>query len=120
MVRCVFHGHPVCQDPDAVVPFRRVKMSQAYEETKRKREYLELQGYKVVTMWSCEWNIKKRHDNDIVSFLSDLNLIAPLKPEDAFCGGRTNAVKLFHECSEGEMIKYIDVVSMVSFIRIHT
>ena len=95
-------------------------MSQAYEETKRKREYLERRGYKVVTMWSCEWNIKKRHDNDIVSFLSDLNLIAPLKPEDAFCGGRTNAVKLFHECSEGEMIKYIDVVSMVLFIRIHT
>lgn len=64
-------------------------------------------------MWACEWNRKKKDDNEIRDFVSSMNLMAPLKPEDAFCGGRTNAVKLYHECTENEKIHYIDVVGLL-------
>jgi len=48
----------------------------------------------------------------MAKFFDDIKLVAPLEPRDAFYGGRTNAVKLYHQCKEGERIRYIDVCSL--------
>ena len=87
-------------------------MAHAYEETESKRKYLERQGYIVKTIWSCEWVKLKKEDEDARKFMSELEITPPLAPHEAFYGGRTNAVKLYHECAEDEKIHYIDVVSI--------
>ena len=41
----------------------------------------------------------------------------PLKPRDAFFGGRTNAVKLYHHASGSEKIKYYDFTSLYPWVN---
>jgi len=38
----------------------------------------------------------KEEREDIRNFVGSLDLVEPLSPRDAFCGGRTNAIKLYH------------------------
>ena len=40
----------------------------------------------------------------------------PLRPRDALYGERTNAVKLYHEVTEAEEIKYLDICSLYPYI----
>ena len=35
----------------------------------------------------------------------------------ALYGGRTNAVRLYHKCENGEKIRYIDVTSLYPFVQ---
>jgi len=56
---------------------------------------------------------RKRRE-DIKTFVDSLDIVEPMNPCDAFCGGRTNAVKLYHQADEenGEEIKYYDYTSL--------
>ena len=112
----MFHGCQKCQDPETV-PFRNITMAQAHEETEKKVKYLQSQGYLVKTMWACDWAKLKKEDEDVREFMKDVKICSPLAPHEAFYGGRTNAVKLYHKCAEDEKINYIDVVSTVCMIR---
>jgi hypothetical protein len=87
---CQFHGHPDCTDPEAKTPFGNKTMAQAFEETERKREFLERQGLTVITMWSCEWH-RERKEPEVAEFLSGLNLRKPVCPADFFFGGRVDS-----------------------------
>ncbi|MCY7363680.1 MAG: DNA polymerase, partial [Ignavibacteria bacterium] len=109
---CVFHGCEKCTNPMDKVPFRNITMAQAYEETEHKRTYLEICGFHVETMWSCEWNRLKIEDDKVREFVVTLNLQPPLLPHDAFCGGRTNASVLKYDCKENEKIYHLDVISL--------
>ena len=40
----------------------------------------------------------------------------PLKPREAFYGGRTNTTKLFWECKNGEQINYVDFYSLYPYV----
>ncbi len=46
-----------------------------------------------------------------------MELTSPLKPRDAFFGGRTNATKLFYEAGQGEKMYYADVTSLYPFVN---
>ena len=87
-------------------------MAQAYERFEAKYEFLKSLGYNVEVKWSCEWNFEKVENEEIVEFLSRLNLSKPLSPKDAFKGGRTNAFRLYYQIKGGEKIKHIDVTSL--------
>ena len=67
----------------------------------------------VIVMWQCEWELMKR-DNPMVRALVDsFELVSRLQPTDAFFGGRTNAVKLYHRAvADDEIIEYLDVTSL--------
>ncbi|KAJ8048771.1 hypothetical protein HOLleu_01220 [Holothuria leucospilota] len=41
--------------------------------------------------------------------------VKPLVPREAFFGGRTNEVKLFHEVKGTEQIKYVDFCSLYPY-----
>ena len=95
---CFWHGCPTCY------PNRHEKhashchqtMQDVYEVTRQKTQQLRDQGYKVIEMWGCEWDHLQQTQPEIDSFVQGLDFIEPLKPREAFCGGRTNAVKLYH------------------------
>ena len=92
-------------------------MQDVYETTQQKINELRAQGYTVVEMWGCEWDRLKETSPDIRTFVDDLAFIKPLNPRDAFCGGRTNAVKLYHHVTPSQKIHYIDVTSLYPWVN---
>ena len=63
---------------------------------------LESRGYQVKQMWECQWAELKQSDPVVRDFVNKLDIVAPLNPRDAFCGGRTNAIKLYHQTEADE------------------
>ena len=49
--------------------------------------------------------------------MDQLNIVEPPNPRDAFCGGQTNAVKLYHHVKKGEEINYYDYTSLYPFVN---
>lgn len=60
----------------------------------------------VIYIYECEFKIFLSHNPEINSELANSPLITsqPLNPRDAFFGGRTNGVKLYHKISQNEKI----------------
>ena len=116
---CFTHGCPTC------FPHRHEKhprnydrsMHDLYDVTQDKVQKLTKQGYNVIQMWGCEWKHLLKTQPEIASFVRELNFIKPLKPRDAFCGGRTNAIKLYHHITPGQKIHYIDVTSLYPWVN---
>jgi len=92
-------------------------MHDVYENTQRKIKLLQSLEYNVVEMWECEWTRLKQTSPDIQTFVDSLEFMAPLNPRDAFCGGRTNAVKLYHRVTPGQKNHYIDVTSLYPWVN---
>ena len=92
-------------------------MQDVYEQTQQKMKQLQALGYNVVEMWECEWDHLKETSPDIQTFVDSLQFIKPLNPGDAFCGGRTNAVKLYHRVTPGQKIHYIDYTSLYPWVN---
>ena len=105
---CFTHGCPTCypnRHETHVRHFDRT-MQDVYETTQQKIQRLKEQGYTV-----------KHTSLDIRTFLAQLQFTAPLNPRDAFCGGRTNAVKLYHHVTPSQKIHYIDVTSLYPWVN---
>ena len=116
---CFTHGCPTCY-PNRHEPHVRHfdrTMQDVYETTQQKIQRLKEQGYTVVQMWECEWARLKDTSLDIRTFVAQLQFTAPLNPRDAFCGGRTNAVKLYHHVTPSQKIHYIDVTSLYPWVN---
>ncbi|KAL9952108.1 hypothetical protein ACROYT_G039315 [Oculina patagonica] len=116
---CFYHGCPTCfpQRDKKHSKLDGRSMRDAYESTLDKTASLREAGYEVIEMWECEWNEKKRTDADVGAYVKSLRLTERLEPRDAFFGGRTNAIKLYHKVQEGEKIQYVDFTSLYPFIN---
>lgn len=88
-----------------------------YDATLAKETILKPQGYKVITMWECEWRRLKEQDQNVKTFLQTWQPCLPLNPRHAFFGGRTNAISLYHKVEEGEEIHYVDVTSLYPWVN---
>ena len=116
---CFWHGCPHCY-PNRHEKHVRLcdrSMHEVYEQTQRKIRLLQALGYNVVEMWECEWTRLKDTSPDIQTFVDSLKFTEPLNPRDAFCGGRTNAVKLYHRVTPGQKIHYINVTSLYPWVN---
>ena len=84
------------------------------EATEIKENKIEQGEHSLHVMWECQWDQMVKTDTALQSFLTDLAIVSPLEPRDAFFGGRTNAATLHHEVDEsiGEEIRYVDVTSL--------
>ena len=116
---CFTHGCPTCYPNRHETHVRHFDRSlqDVYETTQQKIQWLKQQGYTVVQIWECEWNRLKDTSLDIRTFVAQLQFIKPLNPRDAFCGGRTNAVKLYHHVTPSQKIHYIDVTSLYPWVN---
>ena len=63
-------------------------------------------------MWECDFAAMIRDNPDITKLSEELELLPRLDPRRAFFGGRTNAVKLYHESSGDKKIGYVDICSL--------
>ena len=116
---CFTHGCPTCYPNRHETHVRHFDRSlqDVYEASEQKIQRLQRQGYTVVQIWECEWNRLKDTSLDIRTFVAQLQFIEPLNPRDAFCGGRTNAVKLYHHVTPSQKIHYIDVTSLYPWVN---
>ena len=92
-------------------------MQDVYEATQQRTQTLRAQGYTVVEMWGCDWASLKDTSLDIRTFVANLQSTKDLNSRDAFCGGRTNAVKLYHQVTPHQKIHYIDVTSLYPWVN---
>lgn len=83
-----------------------------YERTRDKINNLTASGYNVVEMWECEWNHIKQNNEEVKNFVNCLEIVTPLNPREAFFGGRTNAIKLYHKVEGNEKIHCYDMTSL--------
>ena len=116
---CFTHGCPTCYPNRHETHVRHFDRSlqDVYEASQQKIQRLKQRGYTVVQIWECEWNRLKDTSLDIRTFVAQLQFIEPLNPRDAFCGGRTNAVKLYHYVTPSQKIHYIDVTSLYPWVN---
>ena len=116
---CFWHGCPRCfpiRHESHLRHYDRT-MQDVYETTQQRIQQFRELGYHVVEMWECDWSRLKDTSLDIRTYLGTLELTEPLNPRDAFCGGRTNAVKLYHHVTPSQQIHYIDVTSLYPWVN---
>jgi len=90
-----------------------------YEHTLKKQTLLKQHSYHLKIMWECNWDREVNTNEALQRFLATYQKVDPLEPRNAFFGGRTNAVRLYHpvDQSQGEQIKYVDVTSLYSWVN---
>ena len=90
-----------------------------YRCTQKKLQFLRDKGYNVIEIWECKWYQLKKEREDVSAFVDNLEFIEPSEPRDAFCGGRTNAMKLYHlaDIDSDEQMKYYDFTSLYPWVN---
>ena len=108
---CFWHGCLNCYARGTVNPVTGKTMHDLYMATVEKTSYLRGRGFNMIEMWECEMKRELEQDEDMRSYFDNYKLTDPLEPREAFFGGRTNAAKLYHQCEEGEKVRYVDFTS---------
>jgi hypothetical protein len=111
---CFHHGCGKCFVGDLKNPQTKKRLAQSRADTARREKLLIAQGYKIETMWACQWNSMKAQNPELLSKVESLKIPTPLNPRDAFFGGRTEAFVLH---SVDKLAKYQDVTSLYPFVN---
>lgn len=116
---CFWHGCPKWFNEDTVHPYYNISMGEVFKRTEKQRDFFlnVCTGYNYVDIWEHEWKLLKKSfisemAAEIAKVPKDLEL---LNPREAFFGGRTNGVKLYHKVQGGEKILYVDFCSLYPF-----
>ena len=110
---CSFHGCLTCY------PYRRDQfwnkgknMIQRHRETLLKERRLREKGFRVISIWSCEFRRELRNKQELREFVDSLNIQDPINVRDSYFGGRTNGITLHKEFKDGEKGYYVDFTSL--------
>jgi hypothetical protein len=114
---CFWHGCGNCYpNRETMNPHVGVTMGELSDDTNFRRNFLRECGFTVISKKECEFKDEIKNSVPLQVFTKDLVLLEPLNPRDAFFGGRTNAVKLYHKCDKNEAIKYVDFTSLYPWV----
>jgi very-short-patch-repair endonuclease len=121
---CYFHACKKCYTKETFNVLKQNTMEIVrIQHEKRikdiKNEYNERDGWKIIEKWECDWENDIKNNIDLLNFIDDNRFILQqlINPRNALFGGRTNAVKLYFRCKEGEFIRYVDVTSLYPFVQ---
>ena len=80
--------------------------------------HLKKLGYKYVCIWEHDFKKQLKDNVEMREYVSTLDIEGRLCPRDSFFGGRTNAIKLYHQIEEpGETIEYLDFTRYVFNVK---
>ena len=100
---CKFHGCQKC--------YKQGK--NLYNSTMERENILKAAGYKIISIWECEWfEIKKNMSNEEQIKIECQADREHINIRDCLFGGRTEAFKSYYKCKEDEEGYYFDVVSL--------
>ena len=116
---CWYHGCPTCfPNRSTINPYTLRSMQQAYHDTYKRLESLKEQGYPVVVMWECEFDQRCQKDPAYKTRVERFyHGQEPIQPREALFGGRTNAIRLYHEVDNDQEIKYVDICSLYPYVN---
>lgn len=98
-------------------PVSEQSISELYDKTIEKKNFLESEGYKYECIWECDFKSELTSNVAMRQYIESLESVTPLEPRDAFYGGRTEAFKLYAETTADKYIKYYDVTSLYPYIK---
>ena len=109
---CFIHGC-LCQPAKSKNPKTGHTRETAYYLTCERNKKITAAGYKLVTIWECEYDRLVKSDPDLQKIAKNLDIPpCPLNIKDAFFGGRTETFKLHYEASETSKCNYVDFTSL--------
>ncbi|XP_053390294.1 uncharacterized protein LOC128553199 [Mercenaria mercenaria] len=111
-----WHGNPKLYSSSTVNPVNKLTV-ELYQNTLTKQKYIEEIGYTYVSIWESEFEKELKENNEMRTFIEQLDMVTPLQPREAFSGGRTEAFTLYKEATDDETIDYYDVTSLYPFIN---
>lgn len=117
---CYWHGCRTCYTINRTEGHPRLdgrSFADVYHCTQDKLRFLRAHNYTVHEMWECQWKELKEQNEDVAAFVAGLHLSTPLNPREAFYGGRTNAIKMYHKATPGEVIEYYDYTSLYPWVN---
>ena len=92
-----------------------------YQATLKREECLRKLGFKVESIFECEFRQQMSQDPEMKAFVDNAisQVVERLNPRDAFFGGRTNATRLSFKQKPGDarVLKYFDITSLYPFIN---
>ena len=113
---CFYHGHS-CQTRKVKDKRTGFYMRDLNDRTKKVEAAIKKAGYRLFTIYECEWDKIVSQSPEIQNFLKKLDVPQRLRIRDAFFGGRTSGFKLHHACEAQEEIHYVDVCSLYPYIN---
>jgi G:T-mismatch repair DNA endonuclease (very short patch repair protein) len=107
---CYFHGCPKCYpDRNQICRRNNKTMDELYQKTIQREKTIK-RYYNLTTIWECEFDDKCLQLND--------PCLIKMKQRDAFYGGRTEPIKLYHNFKKlGNKGRYLDVVSLYPTVQ---
>ena len=116
---CFWHGCPNCYPVRHETHLRLCNrtMQDVYEKTQAKIATILEKGYNVIEMWECQWSKLKQTNPDVQTYVDSLQFVEPLNPRNAFCGGRTNAIKLYYRVTPDQKIHDVDYTSPYPWVN---
>ena len=101
-----YHGNLDVYSRETPNKTLNITMGELNEITMVRLKTIKDMGYNVVTMWETDFK------ESAPEFIKSCEVIGPLKPRDAFYGGRTNGIRLKCNVKNDEKIKYYDFCSL--------
>ena len=109
---CYYHACQKCFPDDQVQLMDNKTAGFLREKNEERREYLEKCVNKLEVYYECEVKNMLKEDPKMKKFFENYVDNGPIKLRDAFFGGRTGPMKIYHQVKEGEKISYKDVRSL--------
>jgi hypothetical protein len=115
---CCWHGSPCMPNRHKPIGNTKEILLSMYEEATARVNKIESAGYKVVSIWGCEFrkiiceNPGLEKENISHPYFKN----SPLNIRDPLYGGRTEATKKYYKVKQEEKINYVDVISLCPFI----
>ena len=111
---CFWHGCQKCFKETVRNPDTCERLKKVYTRTKIREQEIRDLGYKVETIWACEWTRQKNDNPCLAKEVKDMNISTPLIPNEAFFGGRTECLRVY--TNRGPIV-YHDVTSLYPWVN---
>ena len=114
---CRAHGCPDCYQSSTIEPQSGKAMGKLYDYYISRKIKLRSAGYNIIEIWEHEFTDLLKSDSLLKEVKQNLKLRDPIKPRDAFHGGRTEVFRLYMEAGEDETIKQLDFKSLYPHVQ---
>ena len=110
---CNWHGCELCFPSDRESTMNKgISMAQLYRDTQVRENRLREMGYKIISIWGCQFKQEQDSNNEVKKFVDNLDIQDSINLRDAYFGGRTNALVLYKKFKENERGYYMDFTSL--------
>nr|CAD2209475.1 unnamed protein product [Meloidogyne enterolobii] len=117
---CCWHGCIKCYPDDDLKLPTGLTAGKQREKDKQRLNFIKNLGVDVEIYWECEIRAMLSKDYEMRKMFKKYLDDGPINIREAFYGGRTGPLKLFHSAEQGEKISYYDVTSLYPFINVST